>query len=67
MGNDPGRPLSKGQQSKIVIHVNGPLEEYNAKKFKEALKKVVARYRPLTKGLAIKVKKKKTTKKKKRG
>jgi hypothetical protein len=57
MGNDPGRPLTKGQQSKIVIRVSGPLEKKHAKAFKSALQAVVKRYRPLTKGLAIRVRK----------
>jgi hypothetical protein len=66
MGNDPGRPLTKGQRSKIVIRVSGPLEKKHARAFKSALQAVVKRYRPLTKGLTVSVKKKTTKKKKSR-
>jgi len=59
MGNDPGRPLASGQSSKIILRVSGPLEKKHAKAFKASLTALVKKYRPLTKGLSIRVRKRK--------
>ena len=60
MGNDPGRPLTSGQTANIKIRVSGPLDKKHAQAFKASLQAVVKKYRPLTKGLSIRVKKKKS-------
>ena len=45
MGNDPGRPLVKGQVSRVIIRVKGPLDAKPAKSFKRDLTKLLKKYR----------------------
>ncbi|HYE89916.1 MAG TPA: hypothetical protein VEA38_02805 [Terriglobales bacterium] len=57
MGNDPGRPLVKGQVSRVIIEIKGPLESKPAKAFKRDLATLIKRHRKKAGGLVTRVRK----------